>query len=316
MEITVIIPVYNREKLLPRTLASVVAQTYRPLHVVLVDNGSTDRSLAVLQEFCDKYAAPDFRVTVCEELNPGAPSARNAGLRRATSEWVMFFDSDDEMGARLVENYVSAIGKNPDADIVYTDMKIVDDAGRSMIKRSPRKGGIHFLCGNIFHTYFSTQRYVVRRDVIETVGAWNTEAFGWDDWELGIRLMLYTSRIVKAESSEPQVIVHAHADSITGTQCSDKVDKLLACVDEAEKHVRASGRRDADILLNCLDYKKIVLASACRREGSMRGEQLFHDVLRSTPSRKVKAVFVSGYWLASRGVRGTARVAERLFRLF
>ena len=122
--------------------------------------------------------------------------------------------------------------------------------------------------------------------------------------------MLYTSRIVKAESSEPQVIVHAHADSITGTQCSDKVDKLLACVDEAEKHVRASGRRDADILLNCLDYKKIVLASACRREGSMRGEQLFHDVLRSTPSRKVKAVFVSGYWLASRGVRGTARVAE------
>lgn len=256
MEITVIIPVYNREKLLPRTLASVVAQTYRPLHVVLVDNGSTDRSLAVLQEFCDKYAAPDFRVTVCEELNPGAPSARNAGLRRATSEWVMFFDSDDEMGARLVENYVSAIGKNPDADIVYTDMKIVDDAGRSMIKRSPRKGGIHFLCGNIFHTYFSTQRYVVRRDVIETVGAWNTETFGWDDWELGIRLMLYTSRIVKAESSEPQVIVHAHADSITGTQYSDKVDKLLACVDEAEKHVRASGLRDADILLNCLDYKK------------------------------------------------------------
>ena len=293
MEITVIIPVYNREKLLPRTLASVVAQTYRPLHVVLVDNGSTDRSLAVLQEFCDKYAAPDFRVTVCEELNPGAPSARNAGLRRATSEWVMFFDSDDEMGARLVENYVSAIGKNPDADIVYTDMKIVDDTGRSMIKRSPRKGGIHFLCGNIFHTYFSTQRYMVRRDVIETVGAWNTETFGWDDWELGIRLMLYTSRIVKAESSEPQVIVH-----------------------EAEKHVRASGRRDADILLNCLDYKKIVLASACRREGSMRGEQLFHDVLRGIPSRKVKAVFVSGYWLASRGVRGTARVAERLFRLF
>ena len=66
----------------------------------------------------------------------------------------------------------------------------------------------------------------------------------------------------------------------------------------------------------CLDYKKIVLAGACRREGSMRGEQLFHDVLRGTPSRKVKAVFVSGYWLASRGVRGTARVAERLFRLF
>ena len=108
----------------------------------------------------------------------------------------------------------------------------------------------------------------------------------------------------------------AHADSITGTQYSDKVDKLLACVDEAEKHVRASGRRDADILLNCLDYKKIVLAGACRREGSMRGEQLFHDVLRGTPSRKVKAVLVSGYWLASRGVRGTARVAERLFRLF
>lgn len=128
--------------------------------------------------------------------------------------------------------------------------------------------------------------------------------------------MLYTSRIVKAVSSEPQVIVHAHADSITGTQYSDKVDELLACVDEAEKHVRASGRRDAGILLNCLDYKKIVLAGACSREGSMRGKLLFHDVLKGVPSRKVKAVLFSGYWLASRGVRGTARVAERLFRLF
>ena len=64
MEITVIIPVYNREKLLPRTLASVVAQTYRPLHVVLVDNGSTDRSLAVLQD------KPQFHISFIMNVSP------------------------------------------------------------------------------------------------------------------------------------------------------------------------------------------------------------------------------------------------------
>ena len=66
-KIAIVVPVYNREKELVRTFASIVAQTYRPLHVVLVDNDSTDRSLALCQELKVRYESDDFAVTVAQE---------------------------------------------------------------------------------------------------------------------------------------------------------------------------------------------------------------------------------------------------------
>ena len=300
MEITIVIPVYNRERLLPRTLASVVAQTYRPLHVVLVDNGSTDATPAVLRDFEMRQSAPDFRVTVCREPTPGAPAARNAGLRQVTSEWVMFFDSDDEMAPQLVANYVATIIGNPEADLVYTDVEIVDERGVARVKRSPRKINAHFLCGHIFHTYLSTQRYVVRRRLLESVGGWDVRLSCWNDWELGIRLLLHTSRLVKAGAANPLVLVHAHGDSITGNCFSDKVDALH--------------RRDKNRLLNCLAYKKTVLAALCTREGSPRGAQLFAATMQHLASPRLRLLFAAGYRLACRGIRGTSRVVELFLR--
>lgn len=312
MEATIVIPVYNRERLLPRTLASVAAQTYRPLHVILVDNGSTDRSSALLDDFARRQSAPDFRVTVCGESRRGAPAARNAGLARATGEWVMFFDSDDEMTPRLVECYMATAAANPDADVIYTDIQMTDDAGNTCIKRSPRKFTSRFLCGHIFHTYLSTQRYMVRRRVVDAVGGWNEALPCWNDWELGLRLLLYTSRLVKVPADEPLVMVHTHADSITGSGFFGKTDALASAFAAAGKAVRAAHRSDELRLLHCLAYKKVVLAAACTREGSPRGEELFREIMACTGGRGVRFLFRLGYALARRGVRGTSRLVAFL----
>lgn len=89
--ISVIVPVYNTEKYLPRCIDSILAQTFTDFELLLIDDGSKDNSANI----CDEYAAKDQRVRVFHKQNGGVSSARNLGLDNASGEWVTFVDSDD-----------------------------------------------------------------------------------------------------------------------------------------------------------------------------------------------------------------------------
>lgn len=89
--ISVIVPVYNVEKYLPQCLDSILSQNYEKLEVLLIDDGSTDAS----GKICDEYLEKDGRIRVIHQKNGGAASAKNAGLRAATGEYLSFVDSDD-----------------------------------------------------------------------------------------------------------------------------------------------------------------------------------------------------------------------------
>lgn len=89
--ISVIIPVFNVERYLKRCLDSVINQTYKKLEIILVNDGSTDKS----GEICDSYASIDKRVKVIHKKNGGLSDARNVGLLEATGDFVSFIDSDD-----------------------------------------------------------------------------------------------------------------------------------------------------------------------------------------------------------------------------
>ena len=87
--ISVIIPVYNVEKYVAKCLDSVIAQTYRDLEIIIVDDGATDSS----GKICDEYAIKDERIQVIHKSNGGLSSARNAALDIATGEYIAFVDS-------------------------------------------------------------------------------------------------------------------------------------------------------------------------------------------------------------------------------
>ena len=95
-KITVIVPVYNTEKYLRRCVDSILAQTFTDFELLLVNDGSTDGSGAI----CDEYAQKDSRVRVFHKENGGVSSARNIGIDNAQGDWITFIDSDDRIEQR------------------------------------------------------------------------------------------------------------------------------------------------------------------------------------------------------------------------
>lgn len=105
--ISVIIPVYNVEKYLKECIESVLEQTYSNLEILLIDDGSTDKSL----EICESYANIDERIVVIHQINKGLSSARNIGIENACGEYLVFVDSDDCINKMMIEKLYIALKK-------------------------------------------------------------------------------------------------------------------------------------------------------------------------------------------------------------
>ena len=114
--ISVVVPVYNASKYLNRCVDSILAQTYTNLEVVLVDDGSTDASAQI----CDEYAQKDKRIKVVHKENGGVSSARNAGLKVASGEYVAFVDCDDSIDSNMYE-LLAGIMEKEKVDLVVCD---------------------------------------------------------------------------------------------------------------------------------------------------------------------------------------------------
>ena len=126
--ISIIVPVYNSELYLEDCIRSIVQQTYLSLEIILVNDGSTDRS----QEIISDYSARDKRIVVLSQPNRGVSAARNAGLRVANGEYVLFVDSDDALRSDAVEMLCRrAISTN--ADIVIGNFYLYNQNGERII---------------------------------------------------------------------------------------------------------------------------------------------------------------------------------------
>lgn len=122
--VSVIVPVYNAAVFLARGIDSILAQNFKSFELILVDDGSSDDSGAI----CDEYAARDNRVKVIHQQNAGVSAARNAGLMAAQGEWVTFVDSDDLVLDCFLESLVKAVSRDEQVDLAYCGYGIVESA--------------------------------------------------------------------------------------------------------------------------------------------------------------------------------------------
>lgn len=122
--LSIIVPVYDVERYLPKCLDSILAQTFTDFELILVDDGSPDNCPAL----CDAAAAKDARIRVIHQKNGGLSAARNAGLDAARGGWIGFVDSDDYIAPEMYEAMYHAV-QSTGADLALCDYAEVDEAG-------------------------------------------------------------------------------------------------------------------------------------------------------------------------------------------
>lgn len=128
--VSIVVPVYNVEKYLNRCINSIVNQTYQNLEILLIDDGSTDNS----SKMCDEWANKDSRIRVIHKQNCGQGMARNTGIDCANGNYICFFDSDDYVDVHTIERaYILA--KQENADTVIYGMASVDAQGNVVDKK-------------------------------------------------------------------------------------------------------------------------------------------------------------------------------------
>ncbi|HVL00001.1 MAG TPA: glycosyltransferase [Dongiaceae bacterium] len=177
--VSVIIPVFNAEAHLEETLASVLGQTYPHIEIVAVDDGSTDRSLEILEKY-------RHRIRVVRQKNGGAAAARNRGAQEARGKWIAFLDADDLWAPDKVERQLGACA---DFTWSYTDsvfMGGVNDGRRDSELTPKYQGRVleQLICNN----FVGTSSVMIQRQVFLDAGGFSESLRSIEDWEFWIRL--------------------------------------------------------------------------------------------------------------------------------
>lgn len=294
-DITVVIPVYNRERIVGRTLDALDAQTSQGFKVILVDNDSTDGTDAVLRRWADCHPG---RAEVLKETRRGASAARQCGLESVQTEWTLFFDSDDVMLPDHIARVAGAISRHSDANIIGWNTDMFRNG------KKYRTGEFHARdCQyrSLFNGTMATQRYCARTELFRQAGGWNPELSVWDDIELGARLLSLSPKVLKL-SGYPTVQCLLQPDSISNRETAlniEEIDKALGII------ATTLGPEKA----HWIELKRIILAANSR---GPEADALLSRALESTTGHLRRLMFRGAYFWTRSGLPGAAA----LFRIF
>jgi len=192
--VSTVIPVFNRPAMLRSAVASVLAQTYRPIEILISDDGSNDATASVGLELVQEN--PGI-VQFIRNANRGPGPAREAGRRLARGEFIQYLDSDDRLLPRKFELQVAALRARPDCGIAYGYTRLVDAQGAELVapfKWTGREIDTLFP-GLLVDRWWCTHTPLYRRSVTDAVGPWTDLRYS-QDWEydaragaLGVRLV-------------------------------------------------------------------------------------------------------------------------------
>jgi glycosyltransferase involved in cell wall biosynthesis len=187
--------VFNGAQFIIQAIKSIEAQSYRPTKIIVIDDGSTDTTEEVVLKYAAHCALP---IQYIKKENGGPSSARNAGLKAATSDYIAFLDADDEWHERKLEEQIAVFeaSKFPDLGIVYCDYQIIDEAGRLLpfktVMLDPSIQGD--VSRRLLHGNFITgsdSAVLVKRKCFEKVGLFDETLVAFEDLDLWIRLSRY-----------------------------------------------------------------------------------------------------------------------------
>ena len=187
--VSVILPVYNGEQFVGRAIKSVLNQTYKKVELIVVDDGSTDKSINVVQSYTDS------RLKLFTKSNGGPASARNFGIKRSSGEFIALIDQDDLWYPKKLEEQVKLLNQDNKLGMMYCDaLSIYEDGSGPARKWSE----LHIpQAGKVFielykDNFILTSSAIFRKFIINKIGLMdeNMKFFGVDDYEYWLRIVL------------------------------------------------------------------------------------------------------------------------------
>jgi glycosyltransferase involved in cell wall biosynthesis len=189
-DISVVIPARNRALVLPRAIESVLQQTLQPREIIIVDDGSTDNTVAVASEYARKH--PFIRVIALDK-NGGAPRARNHGIELATGKWIALLDSDDAWEKEKLQRQFEVV--EDDVVAVFTNTRFVYPDRTTTISNF-KEGDINLDELYIKNSLGGCSAAFIRKSSLASVGFFDVDLPSCQDWDLWIKL-LQIGRIVR-----------------------------------------------------------------------------------------------------------------------
>lgn len=188
---SIVMPAYNVEKVINRTLSSLISQSYKKFEIILIDDGSQDNSIEVINSFIKDNRNMDIRLITIK--NSGAPTARNIGIKQAKYEWIAFLDADDEFTPNKLELFAKVIKNNDTINLISSNFKEINgiktvlfdnylkyDPNISLFVQLYKKG---CLLGG-------ASMVAVKKDILNEVDGFTEGMKSCQDYDLWVRLSL------------------------------------------------------------------------------------------------------------------------------
>lgn len=254
--VSVIIPVYNAERYIGRAIKSALSQTYRDIEIIVVDDGSTDRTAEIIQSFKDP------RIRCIYQQNKGLGSARNAGIRESRGKYITNLDADDEYLPEKVAKQVEFFERNPEYKAVYCNtLQFYSDApDRLFKKRGPHPSGDIF--PDLLHSsVINPNTVMLAKEVYEKIGMVDERRDSPEDWELWLRIAGAGYKFGYVDSA--LVKVEMRKDSKTTPEVNLQAKKYLLEIFEKLFSAMSSQERERHNTCEILHGLKWKIAILC-----------------------------------------------------
>ncbi|CAN5305989.1 hypothetical protein BH09SUM1_BH09SUM1_11330 [soil metagenome] len=253
LDASVIIPCYNSERYLRETVESVLAQKGVRFEIILVEDGSTDSTAAMLDEF----AARDPRIITIRQPNAGVAAARNTGLRKARGEFISMLDSDDLLAPDKLRRQIVFLRGHPEYVGVSGNHERIDETGKTTLTELSREREIalgEMLLGNAVHISAVT----LRRSVLADYGFMDEGVVPADDWEYFARIVIMGGRLFHQKAMVSKYRVAG------GSLSSNAARMTNACLRIVEKNFANPALIPADLKLKPRAEKLVRAVGFCR----------------------------------------------------
>ncbi len=243
--VSTIIPVYDQERYVASAIDSALAQTFRDMEILAVDDGSTDRTPGILATYGN-------RIRVLRKPNGGVATALNEGIRHARGDWIAWLSSDDLWEPTKLERQVAAAEREPRPGLVYSDAWIIDSEGRILRRTLPPPAvqGAKLVSALVRRCFINGASVVMRRDLFERFGFFNERDQVACDYDMWLRLALAGVRFAHVPEPLARYRIHPEQDSVRKREAVVRTGKQVA---SRALHRMGSARGAAAALLRLKD---------------------------------------------------------------